>query len=330
MPPDPPRPSRESTPPLPTGRPGTAVERQPMAGLVVDEVIELRARVQHLEQTLQETRQRQLADLKALRQSQHLLSAILDNTTTLVFAKDTAGRLILVNRRFEQFMNRKRADLLGKVHHELLPSEVATRLTEEDRQVLAGGEPLQSEEELLDAEGILHSFLTIKFPLTDAKGEISGLCAIATDITERKRASEERAALQQQVIDTQRATLRELSTPLIPLADGVLVVPLIGSLDAERAQQILEALLEGVMAQHAHTVIVDITGVRIIDELVARALVQAARATRLLGATILLTGLRAEVAQALVRVGADLGDVTTLGTLQAGIAHALKGAAGRR
>lgn len=102
-------------------------------------------------------------------------------------------------------------------------------------------------------------------------------------------------------------------------------MPLIGAIDGGRAAQIMEALLDGVTAQRAHTVIVDITGVRVVDAQVARGLAQAARATRLLGARIILTGLRAEVAAQLVRAGSELGqDVVTLSTLQSGIAYALR------
>lgn len=325
-------PPHPSSAPAPTPAP---TDESPVEGSAVsatsagnhDEVLELQARVHYLEQKLQEMGQRHLADLKTLRQNQHLLNAILDNTTALIYAKDSAGRFVLINRRYEAFRGRTRAELLGKTAHEVLPAEVAERVAEEDREVLTTGEPMEYEDQIPDATGAVRTLLTVKFPLTDVAGTVSGLCGISTDITERKRAIEERNTLQQQIIESQRAALRELSTPLIPLADGVLVVPLIGAIDSGRASQIIEALLEGVTAQRAHTVIVDITGVRVVDEQVARGLSQAARATRLLGAQIILTGLRAEVAQQLVRVGNDLGsDVVTLSTLQAGIAYAMRNA----
>lgn len=323
MPSSPSRSSRESTPPRPESAAASPASTLTLPG-GVDEVSELRARVAHLEQTLQEMRQRHLADLKALRQSQHLLNAILENTTAYIFVKDTAGRFLLVNRSFEKLHNRPRAEILGKTAYDLWPTEVADRLTEEDRTILSRGELMECEDELKDAAGAMRAVVSIKFPLTDAAGAIIGLCGISTDITDRKRAAEERAALAQQVIETQRAALRELSTPLIPLADGVLVVPLIGAVDATRAQQIIEILLEGVAAQRVHTAIIDITGVRVVDSTVAQALLQAAQATQLLGANIILTGLRAEVAKALVRLGAELGGIVTLSTLQAGILHALR------
>ena len=126
------------------------------------------------------------------------------------------------------------------------------------------------------------------------------------------------------MIDTQRAALAELSTPLLPVADGVLVMPLIGAVDSTRAEMIMEALLAGVSAQRAHTVILDITGVREIDTWVASALLRAAASIKLLGAGTILTGVGPAVAQTLVHLGVDLGDLDTRGSLRAGIAAALR------
>jgi rsbT co-antagonist protein RsbR len=148
--------------------------------------------------------------------------------------------------------------------------------------------------------------------------------AIMRDISDQVAAEAERAALQQQVIDAQRATLRELSSPLIPISDDVVIMPLIGAIDSHRAQQVLETLLEGVAAHHAHTVILDITGVQVVDTQVANAFIQAARAVRLLGAEVMLTGIQPQIAQTLVQLGVDLSDIDTRGSLQAGIAAVLR------
>lgn len=148
--------------------------------------------------------------------------------------------------------------------------------------------------------------------------------AFVRDISERKRAEEERSQLQAQVIEAQRAALHELSTPLIPVADGVVVMPLIGSMDSARAQQVMETLLEGVATHRATIALLDITGLPIVDTQVAHALVRAAQAVKLLGAQIILTGIRPEVAQTLVGMGADLSGIVTLNNLQKGIVHALQ------
>lgn len=144
------------------------------------------------------------------------------------------------------------------------------------------------------------------------------------DITERQRAEAERIALKEQVITVQQERLRELSTPLIPIADGVVVMPLIATLDSARAQQVLETLLEGVVRLSAKVAILDITGVLVVDTQVANALLRAAQAVRLLGASMVLTGIRPEIAQTLVNLGVDLRGIVTRGSLQSGIAFALQ------
>jgi len=147
---------------------------------------------------------------------------------------------------------------------------------------------------------------------------------VAHDLTERKRAAEEHARLQERIIQAQAATLDELSTPLIPISDNVVVMPLIGAIDSDRAGQVLETLLHGIERSHARVAILDITGVPLVDTQVAKSLITAAQAVRLLGARIVLTGIRPEVAQTLVGLGVDLGDIVTHSTLQSGIAYATR------
>lgn len=124
-------------------------------------------------------------------------------------------------------------------------------------------------------------------------------------------------------------TVRELGSPIIPLVEGIIAMPLIGTVDTVRAQQMLQTLLQGVADHRARTVIVDITGVPVVDTDVAGALVRALSGARLLGAETVLTGIRAEVAQTIVELGLDLTDVVTRGTLQEGLAYALAGQSGQ-
>jgi len=100
-------------------------------------------------------------------------------------------------------------------------------------------------------------------------------------------------------------------------------VPLIGTIDAQRADSVISTLLCGVTAQQARVAILDITGVSVVDSQVASALVRAAHATKLVGARMVLTGMRPEVARTLVELGADLTGIVTRGTLQSGIAYAM-------
>jgi len=134
----------------------------------------------------------------------------------------------------------------------------------------------------------------------------------------------ERQQMQEKLIQAQADALAELSTPLIPVSDGVLVMPLIGVVDTQRAARALAVLLEGVSARNAHTAIIDVTGVPIMNAEVAAALVRTAQAVRLLGAHTVLTGIRGEVARTLVELSAELQGIVTCGTLQRGIARAMR------
>ncbi len=255
-------------------------------------------------------------------ESRRLLVAVVENSPSVIFVKDLEGRYILLNRPFEDVLALPAERLLGKTDFEIFPQVVAAALRAADQKIMAGADTHQYEEQVPTPDG-MRMFLTTKFPIRDAMGAATGICGISSDITERKRAEEERAALQEQVIAAQRVALHELSTPLVPIADGVIAMPLVGMIDSARAAQILQSLLEGIGRLHAHTAILDITGVRIVDTQVANALLGAARAARLLGARVVLTGISPNVAQTLVRLDTDLTGITTLGTLKSGIAYAL-------
>jgi rsbT co-antagonist protein RsbR len=155
-------------------------------------------------------------------------------------------------------------------------------------------------------------------------GTIDFFSTIVRDLTPIKQAESERTALQQQVIDAQQHAIRELSTPLIPLSRSVVLMPLIGSIDSNRAQLVMETLLEGIASHQAETAIIDITGVSVVDTQVANALVQTAQAVQLLGAQVVLTGIGPTMAQTLVHLGADLSSITTRGSLQSAVVDALQ------
>jgi predicted ATPase/GAF domain-containing protein/anti-anti-sigma regulatory factor len=146
---------------------------------------------------------------------------------------------------------------------------------------------------------------------------------LTRELGERERAEREQAELKEQIIAAQKARLAEMSTPLIPITDRVMVMPLIGVMDAERAQLVLATALKGAQANQAEVVIIDITGVHMVDAGVAGTLVGAAGALRMLGTRVVITGVRPDVAQTLVGLDIDLGAIVTKGTLQSGIAYAL-------
>jgi len=117
---------------------------------------------------------------------EHRLQKILDNSGTVVFLKDIQGRYLLVNRRFEDVFHVTKAQAIGKTDYDLFPPDIAERFRENDRKVLAANQPLTMEEEAPHDDGI-HSYLSIKFPIDDQDGTVTGVCGIATDITGRKQ-----------------------------------------------------------------------------------------------------------------------------------------------
>jgi rsbT co-antagonist protein RsbR len=119
-------------------------------------------------------------------------------------------------------------------------------------------------------------------------------------------------------------TVRELSTPVIPVHDGILVLPIVGMIDTSRSAQIMESLLNAIQKERALAVIIDITGVPTVDTSVANHLLRSTRAASLLGAMCVLVGVAPAVAQTLAQIGVDFGDLVTRADLQAGIAYALR------
>jgi rsbT co-antagonist protein RsbR len=135
---------------------------------------------------------------------------------------------------------------------------------------------------------------------------------------------EEYLSAKERIIREQQLAIRELSTPVLQIRDGLLLLPLVGVIDSGRARQMTDQLLQAIRANRAKVIVVDITGVPAVDSMVANHLVQVVEAARLLGARAILTGLSAEVAQTLVRIGVDLGKVQTTGILQDGVGEANK------
>src|SRR3954447_8851764 len=126
----------------------------------------------------------------------------------------------------------------------------------------------------------------------------------------------------ERVIRQQQDAILELSTPVLQVRERLLILPIIGVLDNQRAQQLTEQLLRGIRSHRAKVVVIDITGVPDVDEGVANSIVRTVDASRLMGAEVIITGLSSKIAQILVTIGVDLNKVHTVGDLQGGIEEA--------
>jgi DNA-binding LacI/PurR family transcriptional regulator/anti-anti-sigma regulatory factor len=184
----------------------------------------------------------------------------------------------------------------------LLPIRTATR----NWGVLALVEPF------LHRRSFTHNMLDAWVRMVGAALERDALLASLTEQQETLRRSYER---ERALADT----VRELGCPVIPLLPGVLLVPLVGALDSSRASQVIEAILQGVSTHQATEVLLDVTGVPLVDTQVANSLLQAARAATLLGAHVVLVGIRPEIAQSIVGLGIDLSHLTTRSSLAAAL-----------
>lgn len=136
-----------------------------------------------------------------------------------------------------------------------------------------------------------------------------------SQLSELKAAFEEKTQLLE--------LIRQASTPIAPVVDGILVVPLVGVFDAFRAEILTEKLLQSVTSARARVVILDITGVPVFDAEAAQLVIRLAQAVRLLGSEMILVGVSSEIARTIVELGVDLKGLKTLGTLQTGLAQAL-------
>jgi rsbT co-antagonist protein RsbR len=126
----------------------------------------------------------------------------------------------------------------------------------------------------------------------------------------------------EQIIRQQQEAIRELSTPVLQVRERLVILPIIGVLDTQRARQLAEQLLRGIRTSWAKVVVIDITGVPEIDSTVANHLVQTVEASRLMGASVIITGLSSEIALTLVTIGVDLSKMNAVGDLQGGIEEA--------
>jgi rsbT co-antagonist protein RsbR len=159
-------------------------------------------------------------------------------------------------------------------------------------------------------------FAQIRASVPDANAQIDEIWT-STALLDRLGlfVTEAHQKVREQVIRRQQEEMLELSTPVVKLWDGVLALPIIGTLDSSRTQTIMESLLERIVETGAEVAIIDITGVPTVDTLTAQHLLKTITAARLMGAECIISGIRPQIAQTIVHLGVDLGDVVTKATL---------------
>lgn len=276
---------------------------------VVAENARLRERVRELEQA-DEERERLRA---ALRRSEELVRLFVTYTPAAFAMFDRDMRYILVSKRHLDDFGLREEDVLGRCHYDVFP-DMPKHWKAIHERCLAGASEGNDEEPFPRANGHVEWGSWKLFPWHTPSGEIGGIMLFSEVITKRKQLEDQ--------LRMQAKTLLELSAPIVPISQGVLVLPLVGALDAARAEQMMQNLLAKVVERQARVAIIDVTGVPHIDTSSANALLQVARAVRLLGAQVVLTGIRPEVSQAIVSLNIDLTGIVTRRDLQSGIAFA--------
>jgi len=281
-----------------------------------------------------------------LARQQYILDTFMENVPDSIYFKDLESRITRANKAHTTKLGLSDpAEEISKSDSDFFPEKQARAKYEQEQEIIRTGRPILNLEE---PDGLGHWSLTTKMPLRDENGEIIGTFGISRDITamkeaqaalekayaeverqvaertaELEREQEESARLQQEVIEAQQRAIQELSTPIIPVMEGVIVMPLIGSIDTMRARDVTRNLLAGIREHKARVVILDITGVPIVDSGVAAYLNKTVQAARLKGARTIVTGISEAVAETIVDLGIDWSEIETLRDLRTGLRAAL-------
>jgi rsbT co-antagonist protein RsbR len=269
--------------------------------------------------------------VESLLEERKLWDIFMDHTPDYVFLKDTQSRFIRTSKSHAQMMGLDSPEeAIGKTDFDLFPQEDAQRFYDEEQEIMAAKQPVIAREWAVpSSSGETVWVSEHKIPVTDETGQVIGLLGITSDITERMRDREAQERLQQELVEAQKRVIEELSSPVIPIMNapdgsgGIIVMPLIGSIDTMRARDITRSLLAGISQHRAKVVILDVTGVSVMDTGIVNHLNKTIQAARLKGARTIVTGISDAVAEAIVDLGIDWSEITTLSDLQTGLLVAL-------
>lgn len=246
----------------------------------------------------------------------------------IVYARD--GMLVAMNPVAESFWGGRSAEIVGAFNILTDPQSVAQGSPHLFARVM-NGERIETPPARYDTTEValprtgdrVFWIQATMFPFYAPEGTISHVAIIHRDVTD---SVEQEAAMHdaRAEIANQREAITTLASPVVEVWTGILTVPLVGLIDAHRAQVITEQLLNAIVRYSADVVILDVTGVPVVDTAVAHYLLIAAKSAMLLGSEVALVGLKSEIAQTLVHIGVDLSYLVTRANLKAGIAWAFE------
>lgn len=291
-------------------------------------IAQLQERVNRLEHELRQY-QTPKVEHQAPSQFGHLNAAIwfaqwLEVAPDPTLLMNEKGEIIQANKQLLQLFGYERHELIGQSIEILAPPELRTKhvqlrsdyVNTPRTRAMAQGLNLVGRHK----QGHDIPVEVSLSPMNTDTGQI--VISSIRNISDRRQAEQDR--LNNEIIRMQRERLAELSSPLLPINDDIVVMPLIGTIDEERAQQVIETLLFGITTHQASIAIIDITGVPALDQRIANRLLLCTQAAQLLGAHIVLTGISSASAQILAELDIDFGHVVTHASLQSGIAYALQ------
>jgi len=254
-----------------------------------------------------------------LAQSGNLVQLLVDSISDYaILLLDTDGKVLTWNDGAERLKGWKASEIIGQSLERFYPPEAVAK-GKAERELKTAREEGRFEDEgwRVRKDGSRFWANVILVPLRDKGGQLLGYGKITRDLSERREA-EERVRKQAQEI------LEMATVPVVQVWEGVVLVPLIGMLDSQRTQQLMERLLHRVTETGSPVALLDITGVPAIDTQTAQHLIETIAAVRLLGAEVILTGVRPVIAQTLVHLGINLSNLTTRSSLASGLRMALE------
>ncbi len=273
-------------------------------------------------------------DAELARSEANRFRELVEGTGDWTWEVDANGVYTYVSPQVEEMLGLPPYEVVGKTPFDLMPPKEAARVGQVFGEIIAARRVFHRLENLnLRADGREVVLETSGAPILDADGELLGYRGIDRDITERIKLENQLAAHRDELEDRvrertealrrQAEELTHLSTPVMRIWQGVLAAPLVGAFDGERSERLMEVLLEEVAQTRAEVLIIDVTGMPAADTATARHLISTIDAVNLLGTQVIMTGIRASIAQALVHLGIDLSRVETCSSMQAGLRIAI-------